>query len=71
MSGKNLALQLWSKTLSTNQIEAFFDHQHLWKPSILGILHGDSHQRKGGSETTPFGLMQSVVPLIQSDCRIL
>ena len=34
MSGKNLVLQFWSKWLSANQTEGFFDNQYLWKESI-------------------------------------
>ena len=73
MFGKNLVVQLWCKTLPTNQNAVFFDHQYLWKYSIdtLDFLHGDNHKQKEGFEITTFGRMWPVVPLIQSDCRIL
>ena len=52
--------------LSTNQIAASFDHQYLWKKSIdiFDLLHGDNHQEKVGSETTPFGWVWPVVHLV-------
>ena len=54
MFGKNLVVQLWCKTLPTNQIAVFFDHQYLWKYSIdtLDFLHGDNHKQKEGFEIT-------------------
>ena len=57
--------------LSTNQITVFFDRQYLWKESIdiLYFLHGNNHQGNLASETTTFGWVWPVVPLIQSDCR--
>ena len=73
MSWKNLALQLWPRVLSANQIAVFFDHQCLLKESIdlLDFLHGDNYQENVAFETTSFGWVWLVVPLIQSDCRIL
>ena len=35
------------------------------------FLHGVCHQAKVASETSTFGSVLSVVPLVQSDCRIL
>ena len=57
---------------SANQIAVLFDLQYLWKESIdiLDFLYGDN-QRKVVPETTTFSWVWSVVPLIQSYCRIL
>ena len=73
MPEKNLIVQLWPAMLSTNQIAVFLDHQYFWKESIftLDFLHGDNYQGKVGSETTAFVWVWPIVPLIQSDCRIL
>ena len=70
---KNLVLQLWLKMISTSQIAVFFDHQYLWKESIdlLNFVHGHSHQVKVASGITSCDSLWSVVPLVQSDCRIL
>ena len=53
--------------LSSNQTTRFFDHQYLWKESIdlLDHLVKDNHQLKVVYETTSFGWMWPVVPLIQ------
>ena len=71
MSRKNLVLQLWPKKFSANKI-AISDHQYLWKESIdlLIFSHGDNHQEKVASETSTFGWVLRVVPLVQSDCMI-
>ena len=57
---------------SANQIAVFFDYQCLWKKSVdlLDFLYGDNHQGELTSETTFFGWVWPVVPLVQSDCRI-
>ena len=61
------------KMLSPNQIALFIDHQYLWKESVnlLDFLHRDNPQRKVTCETTSFGWVCPVVPLIQSACRLL
>ena len=72
MSGKNQTLQLWPKMYSPNQIAVVFYHQYLWKESsdLLDFLHGDI-KRNIASEFSTFGWLWPVVPVIQSDCRIL
>ena len=57
----------------SNQIARFFDCQYMWKEStaILAFLHGDILQGTVASETTFFGWVRLVVPLVQSDCMIL
>ena len=43
-----------------------------WNQLILYFfIHGDNHQRKEGSETASFSWVLPVVPLVQSDSRIL
>ena len=56
----------------TNQIAVFFDHQYLWKELInkLDFLLGNNYQGKVEPEFTTFGLVCSVVPLVESDYRI-
>ena len=51
----------------------FFDHQYLTKKlsDALVFLHRGIHQGKVLPETTTFGLVQPVVLLVQSDCRIV
>ena len=39
--------------------------------NLLDFLHRDNPQRKVTCETTSFGWVCPVVPLIQSDCRLL
>ena len=39
--------------------------------SLLEFLHGNNHQGKIASETTNFGQVWSVMPLFESDCRII
>ena len=55
--------------LLSNQIAGFFDDQYLWKLSIdsLDFLQGNKHHCKKGSETTTFGWVLPVVPLVQTD----
>ena len=71
MPEKILALQLWHKMLSTNQIAIFFDHQYIRMQSsdILDFLHGENHQRNISSETTTSGWVWPVVSPNESDCR--
>ena len=59
--------------LSFKQVAEFFDHQYICMESIdtIFFLLGDNHQRKKGSETTSFSWVLPVVPLVQSDSRIL
>ena len=59
--------------LSSDQIARFFDHQYIWKESrdILVLLHVVNHQVKVASEMTTFSLLWPVLPLAQSDCKIL
>lgn len=38
ISGKNLDLQLLPEMLSINQIVRFFDHQYLWKESLIAQI---------------------------------
>ena len=58
---------------SASQIALSFDHQYLRKElsNLLGFLNEDNHQRDVASQTTSFGWVQPVVPLVQPDCWIL
>ena len=47
------------------------DCRSLERINHLDFLRGDKHQRKAVFETTTFGWVWPVVPLIQSDYRIL
>ena len=49
--------------VSSNQNARLFDHQYLWKESIiLNFLHGGSHWRRLATETTTFGWELPGVP---------
>ena len=61
------------KMLSTSQNAVFFDHWYFSKESIdtVDFSLGDNHQGMVGSQTTTFGWILPVMPLVQSDCRTL
>lgn len=66
ISEKILVHKLFVKMFLSNHIARFFDHQFLWKESIYNsdFLHGGNYQGKVDSETTAFGLVWLVLPLI-------
>ena len=58
-----LVHRLEAKMVSSNQNARLFDHQYLWKESIiLNFLHGGSHWRRLATETTTFGWELPGVP---------
>ena len=65
MSGENVVLQYGLKCFQPIRLQHPL-HQYLWKKSIdiFDLLHGDNHQEKVGSETTPFGWVWPVVHLV-------
>ena len=70
---KDLRLPLLIGCLSSNQIAGFFDYQYLCKESVdtSDFLDGTSYQVKVVFKTTGFDWVRSVLPLAQTDCRIL
>ena len=60
--------KLQARTLSSNQISGFFDHQYLLEESIdtFYLVHGDSHHRKVTSKTTTFGSVWPVLFILAS-----
>lgn len=59
--------------LSSSQIAGFFDYQYLCKESVdtSDFWDGTSYQVKVVFKTTGFDRVRSVVPLAETDCRIL
>ena len=63
---------VWSVYLPSNQIAGFF--QCLWKESINILdffMEIIIKEREHVCNTTTFGWLWSIVPLVQTDCKIL